>query len=156
MIWELFSGIEKGWEFSGDEDVAFLAGKTTRASDLTVFLISILSQRFGRRKPGLIVVSILADGVNSKVGARPFIRRHTSDLKGIEWKVDKDSQTDLHRHLSHLVGLFPSYSIASYPEGGALPGITKDSLFRAARRSLIGRGDGKGPDADAGEPSYQP
>lgn len=70
-----------------------------------------------------------------------------------EWKVDKDSRTDLHRHLSHLVGLYPSYSIASYPEDGAtaVMGITRKALLDAAEKSLRARGDGKGPDADAGE-----
>jgi len=67
-----------------------------------------------------------------------------------EWKIDKDSPTDTHRHLSHLVGLYPSYSIASYPEGGAVRGLTRDSLLGAAKMSLIGRGDGRGPDANAG------
>lgn len=74
-------------------------------------------------------------------------------MRSAEWKVDKDSPTDLHRHLSHLVGLYPSYSIASYPEGGAtaVMGLTRKALLDAAEESLRGRGDGKGPDADAGE-----
>ncbi|KIO18128.1 glycoside hydrolase family 95 protein, partial [Tulasnella calospora MUT 4182] len=67
-----------------------------------------------------------------------------------EWKVEKDKQTDLHRHLSHLVGLYPSYSIASYPEGGSVVGLSKSELLKAAATSLKHRGDGRGPDADAG------
>lgn len=68
-----------------------------------------------------------------------------------EWKVDKDSPTDTHRHLSHLLGLYPSYSIASYPEGGEVMGLSREALLDAAKVSLVGRGDGKGPDADAGK-----
>lgn len=67
-----------------------------------------------------------------------------------EWKVEKDKPTDLHRHLSHLVGLYPSYSIASYPEGGAVLDLTKSELLKAAATTLKHRGDGRGPDADAG------
>lgn len=49
-----------------------------------------------------------------------------------EWMHDWDSQTDNHRHVSHLYGLYPSAQISAYrtPE-----------LFAAARKSLIARGD---------------
>ena len=49
-----------------------------------------------------------------------------------EWMHDWDSQTDKHRHVSHLYGLFPSNQISPYrtPE-----------LFSAAKTSLIARGD---------------
>ncbi|KAG9003838.1 hypothetical protein FRB94_008480 [Tulasnella sp. JGI-2019a] len=116
LIWELFNGIEKGWEYSSDNDVAFLAEVRSKNARLDR---GLHIGRWGQLQ---------------------------------EWKVDKDSQTDLHRHLSHLVGLYPSYSIASYPEGGAtaLIGLTREALLDAARESLIARGDGKGPDADAG------
>lgn len=67
-----------------------------------------------------------------------------------EWKVEKDRPNDLHRHLSHLVGLYPSYSIASYPEGGEVMGLTRKALLEATRTTLRHRGDGRGPDADAG------
>lgn len=32
MIWEVFNGIEKGFELSGDDDVAFLSGKKDSAT----------------------------------------------------------------------------------------------------------------------------
>ncbi len=49
-----------------------------------------------------------------------------------EWLFDWDSPQDVHRHVSHLYGLFPSNQISPYrtPE-----------LFDAARTSLIYRGD---------------
>ncbi|KAG8951193.1 hypothetical protein FRC04_006675 [Tulasnella sp. 424] len=114
MIWEVFNGIEKGFELSGDDDVAFL---------------SEVRAKKARLDRGLHIGS-------------------WGQL--MEWKVEKDKPTDLHRHLSHLVGLYPSYSIASYPEGGAVLDLTKSELFKAAATSLKHRGDGKGPDADAG------
>lgn len=49
-----------------------------------------------------------------------------------EWMFDWDNPDDVHRHVSHLYGLFPSNQISPYrtPE-----------LFDAARTSLIHRGD---------------
>ena len=49
-----------------------------------------------------------------------------------EWMFDWDDPEDVHRHVSHLYGLFPSNQISPYrtPE-----------LFDAARTSLIYRGD---------------
>nr|WP_321372947.1 glycoside hydrolase family 95 protein [uncultured Bacteroides sp.] len=49
-----------------------------------------------------------------------------------EWMNDWDDPQDIHRHVSHLYGLFPSNQISPYrtPE-----------LFEAARTSLIHRGD---------------
>ena len=49
-----------------------------------------------------------------------------------EWMFDWDDPKDVHRHISHLYGLFPSNQISPYrtPE-----------LFDAARTSLIHRGD---------------
>ncbi|KAI1792253.1 Six-hairpin glycosidase-like protein [Ganoderma leucocontextum] len=45
-----------------------------------------------------------------------------------EWKVDMDSPDDTHRHLSHLIGLYPGYAITS----------------------LVHRRNGTAPDADSG------
>ena len=49
-----------------------------------------------------------------------------------EWMMDWDDPKDVHRHVSHLYGLFPGNQISPYrtPE-----------LFDAARTSLIHRGD---------------
>lgn len=49
-----------------------------------------------------------------------------------EWLEDKDDPRNQHRHVSHLWGLFPGQEITpDQPE-----------LFRAARQSLVFRGDG--------------
>jgi alpha-L-fucosidase 2 len=50
-----------------------------------------------------------------------------------EWLEDRDDPDDQHRHVSHLWGLFPGSEIT--PKG-------TPELFKAARQSLIFRGDG--------------
>lgn len=49
-----------------------------------------------------------------------------------EWMFDWDDPKDVHRHVSHLYGLFPSNQISPY---------RTPLLFDAARTSLIHRGD---------------
>ncbi|KAK2467924.1 hypothetical protein APHAL10511_000219 [Amanita phalloides] len=71
-----------------------------------------------------------------------------------EWKVDRDSPSDTHRHLSHLVGLYPGYAITSYDptrqqNSQGWP-YTKEEILEAATVSLLHRGNGTGPDGDAG------
>jgi alpha-L-fucosidase 2 len=70
-----------------------------------------------------------------------------------EWKVDLDSPTDTHRHLSHLIGLFPGYAVANYDatKQSAPKTFTRAEVLAAAEVSLIHRGNGTGPDADSGE-----
>jgi len=66
-----------------------------------------------------------------------------------EWKVDRDSPTDTHRHLSHFVGLYPGYAITNY--NSSIQGTyTKQQVIDATTTSLIHRGNGTGPDADSG------
>ena len=50
-----------------------------------------------------------------------------------EWLEDKDDPHNEHRHISHLWGLFP---------GSEITPLGTPELFRAARQSLIYRGDG--------------
>lgn len=71
-----------------------------------------------------------------------------------------DSPTDTHRHLSHLIGLYPGYAISSYdPTLQSVPvldslksreNFTREDVLHAAQISLIHRGNGTGPDADSG------
>lgn len=49
-----------------------------------------------------------------------------------EWLEDVDNPVSQHRHVSHLYGLFPGNQISPY---------THPELFRAARNSLVYRGD---------------
>ena len=69
-----------------------------------------------------------------------------------EWKVDMDSPSDTHRHLSHLVGLYPGYAITGYDPAAqqTAKNYTHDEVIAAATTSLIHRGNGTGPDADSG------
>ncbi|KAH7105024.1 glycoside hydrolase family 95 protein [Auriculariales sp. MPI-PUGE-AT-0066] len=55
-----------------------------------------------------------------------------------EWKLDLDSPTDMHRHISHLIGLAPGYAIASY--NGTSP--SRQEVLAAAATSLVHRGPG--------------
>jgi len=50
-----------------------------------------------------------------------------------EWMQDVDNPKDQHRHVSHLIGLYPGKQISPY---------STPELFDAARTSLIYRGDG--------------
>ncbi|CAE6463560.1 unnamed protein product [Rhizoctonia solani] len=71
-----------------------------------------------------------------------------------EWKVEFDSPTNLHRHLSHLVGLYPGYVVSNFKpatEGNqGIPDLTREQVLKAAEVSLISRGNGTGPDGDSG------
>ncbi|KAK7052333.1 glycoside hydrolase family 95 protein [Favolaschia claudopus] len=76
-----------------------------------------------------------------------------------EWKVDQDAPNDTHRHLSHLIGLYPGYAIANYEANlqgdltlvnGSRATYTKAQVIDATTVSLIHRGNGTGPDADSG------
>lgn len=66
-----------------------------------------------------------------------------------EWKLPDsfgyDIPNDTHRHLSELVGWYPGYSLSSF-----LSGYTNKTIASAIRQKLISRGNGNGPDANAG------
>ncbi|KAJ4422626.1 hypothetical protein N0V82_002745 [Gnomoniopsis sp. IMI 355080] len=65
-----------------------------------------------------------------------------------EWKVPDSYLYNIypqHRHLSHLVGWFPGYSISSFAGG-----YENSSLQNAVRASLIERGNGTNADGDGG------
>ncbi|KAI0141591.1 Six-hairpin glycosidase-like protein [Xylariaceae sp. FL1272] len=74
---------------------------------------------------------------------------HFADWGGIkEWKLPDSYGFDVqstHRHLSHLVGWYPGYSVSSYAEGYA-----NETLQSAIETTLIARGLGDGADANAG------
>lgn len=65
-----------------------------------------------------------------------------------EWKVADSHLTDTvpqHRHLSHLSGWFPGYSVSSF-----LGGYTDSKIQGGVKNTLIERGNGTSLDADAG------
>lgn len=61
-----------------------------------------------------------------------------------------DSPTDTHRHLSHLIGLYPGYALSSYSESSPSSNYTRKEVLDAVKVSLVHRGNGTGPDADSG------
>lgn len=65
-----------------------------------------------------------------------------------------DSPSDTHRHLSHLIGLYPGYGITRYNASvqtqGTTESYTYEEVIAAAQTSLIHRGNGTASDADAG------
>ncbi|KAI1361047.1 Six-hairpin glycosidase-like protein [Xylaria arbuscula] len=65
-----------------------------------------------------------------------------------EWKLPDsygyDNKTT-HRHLSHLVGWYPGYSMSSYAGG-----YSNATIQDAVKQTLIARGLGNGEDANAG------
>ena len=61
-----------------------------------------------------------------------------------------DRPEDTHRHLSHLVGLYPGYTIANYDASLQGNNHSVEDILSAAKTSLLHRGNGTGPDADAG------
>lgn len=74
---------------------------------------------------------------------------HISNWGGIkEWKLPDSYGQDgpnTHRHLSHLVGWYPGYSVASF-DGG----YTNKTIQDAVEKTLKTRGPGNADDADAG------
>jgi len=60
-----------------------------------------------------------------------------------EWKIELDDPNEQHRHLSNLYGFYPGYAISSVYR-------KNDTIMNAVETTLIHRGLGKGPDADAG------
>ncbi|KAF2102963.1 hypothetical protein NA57DRAFT_52502 [Rhizodiscina lignyota] len=66
-----------------------------------------------------------------------------------EWKLPDsfgyDFENDTHRHLSHLIGWHPGFAISALEDG-----YTNATIQSAVATSLYSRGNGTGPDADAG------
>lgn len=66
-----------------------------------------------------------------------------------EWKLSDFDEyefiNDTHRHLSELNGWYPGYSISSF-----MNGYSNATIQNAIKQKLYSRGEGKGPDANAG------
>ncbi|KAL4881732.1 alpha-fucosidase A [Aspergillus karnatakaensis] len=75
---------------------------------------------------------------------------HLTTWNGLkEWKLPDSYNYDnksTHRHLSHLVGWYPGYSISSFANGY----FQNSTLQSAVRETLLSRGMGNAPDANAG------
>ncbi|KAI0805624.1 Six-hairpin glycosidase-like protein [Xylaria sp. FL0064] len=88
------------------------------------------------------------DGVASSL-AKLDTGIHFTSWGGIkEWKLPDSygyNNKTTHRHLSHLVGWYPGYSMSSYAGG-----YSDTSIQSAVKETLISRGLGNGDDANAG------
>ncbi|TGJ76148.1 hypothetical protein E0Z10_g10919 [Xylaria hypoxylon] len=88
------------------------------------------------------------DGVTSSL-ARLDTGIHFTTWGGIkEWKLPDSYGYDnksTHRHLSHLIGWYPGYSMSSYAGG-----YNNATIQDAVRETLVSRGLGNGEDANAG------
>lgn len=112
--------------------------------------------------PRWIKVFVSDHGASFKVNINNILSIPVAnpDVLPAEWKVEKDRRTDTHRHLSHLIGLYPGYALTSYDAslqgglelhyGGPYVNYTKEEVLRAAEVSLVHRSVGTGWDADAG------
>ncbi|KEP45114.1 glycoside hydrolase family 95 protein [Rhizoctonia solani 123E] len=120
ILWQLFEYVEKGFEASGDTDTAFLEEIEAQAKKI----------KFDK-------------GI--KIGSFGQLQ---------EWKVEFDSPTNLHRHISHLLGVYPGYMVSNFKparnKAQGVPNLTREQVLKAAEVSLISRGNGTGPDGDAG------
>ncbi|CAE6417027.1 unnamed protein product [Rhizoctonia solani] len=57
-----------------------------------------------------------------------------------EWKLDFDRETDTHRHLSHLIGLYPGYTLANFKVTDG-QNLTREQVLKASEISLRARDD---------------
>lgn len=157
LIWQLFNTIEKGFEAAGDTDTAFLQGTITVPFVVYLCLTPLAEviEKRSQMDKGIRIGSwdqlqggsvILIHLIGIRVNIHP------------EWKMDMDQPTDMHRHLSHLIGLYPGYALSSYDASlqgglvvnGAHLNYTKKQVLDAAEVSLIHRGNGTAPDGNAG------
>ncbi|KAF2658260.1 glycoside hydrolase family 95 protein [Lophiostoma macrostomum CBS 122681] len=82
---------------------------------------------------------------------------HITSWGGVkEWKLPEpedskiyDFSNDTHRHLSHLWGWYPGRTLVS-PSASFLGGYSNQTIQNAVAKSLYSRGNGTGPDANAG------
>ncbi|RYC65718.1 hypothetical protein CHU98_g523 [Xylaria longipes] len=91
---------------------------------------------------------IFLDGVTSSL-ARLDTGIHFTSWGGIkEWKLPDSygyDEKSTHRHLSHLIGWYPGYSMSSYAGG-----YQNATIQDAVKETLIARGLGNAEDANAG------
>ncbi|KAF8749877.1 Glycosyl hydrolase family 65, N-terminal domain [Rhizoctonia solani] len=121
LVWQLFEAVEKGFGASGDRDTEFCTTTEIETKKLK-----------------------LDKGI--RIGSWASFKA--------KWKPEFDRPNDLHRHLSHLIGLYPGYVLTNFkaPTGQTqgIPKLTREQVLKASEISLRSRGDGTGPDGDAG------
>ncbi|KAG8789221.1 hypothetical protein FRC12_013755 [Ceratobasidium sp. 428] len=121
LVWQLFEAVEKGFGASGDTNRTFLEEVQAKKSRLDK---------------------------GPKIGSFGQLQ---APVYSTEWKVEFDKPTNTHRHLSHLVGLYPGYVNSNFkPSSGQNQTLTREQVLNAAEISLASRGNGTGSDGDAG------
>ncbi|PSR97775.1 Six-hairpin glycosidase-like protein [Coniella lustricola] len=112
------------------------------AAETDADFLSSVTAALGQLDRGIHVAANTTDDGDGSTG---------DDTNGVlkEWKVPSTYLYDTypqHRHLSHLVGWFPGYSVSSFAGGYA----TNATIQAAVRASLVQRGDGTSTDGDGG------
>jgi alpha-L-fucosidase 2 len=54
-----------------------------------------------------------------------------------EWKIEADNKTDVHRHISHLWGMYPGSTLASWNESTP----SREDIYDAVATSIEHRGN---------------
>lgn len=77
-----------------------------------------------------------------------------SSCPSLEWKIEFNNPVNIHRHLSHLVGLYPGYLLADFKpptsNSQGVPWLTRQQVLNASQVLLTSRGNGTGQDGDTG------
>ncbi|QRW13118.1 glycoside hydrolase family 95 protein [Ceratobasidium sp. AG-Ba] len=167
--WPLLKGIASFWLDHLVEDMFFKDGTLVTApcnspeQAITTLGCShsqqLIWQLFEAVEKGFSVsgdpdVNFLAGKSSTTLSSTKFTFKASFQAKNLEWKVEFDNPTNRHRHLSHLIGLYPGYVLTNFksPTGQnqGLPMLTREQVLKAAEVSLVFRGNGTGPDGDSG------
>ena len=150
IIWQVFSAIEKGASAAGETDSDFLTSENPQTFIRRTTLNECVLRRNQQNE------SSNGQGYSYRVlGSASGCVYHLDYIDEClihfpEWKIDMDSPNDTHRHLSHLVGLYPGYAVSNFNSSLQVSNLTYAEVIDAATISLIHRRNGTGPDADAG------
>lgn len=147
--------------FRQQETRILLSCRVNPFISLVLDYFSSVEQKYCRSALKWTRAFVLAHGDSCKVSIPdvPCVLRTAAEaIFHLEWKVEKDQKNDTHRHLSHLIGLYPGYALTNYDasiQGGLVSNgtqlnYTRSQVLDAAEISLIHRGDGTAADGDAG------
>jgi alpha-L-fucosidase 2 len=145
FITNVFNYVLIGAEDAGETDYAFLEDMKEKQSKLDR---GAHIGRWVRRRllPAVVSLVQLTDSLSLPV---PLL--HSLPLQGQlqEYKLDLDVRNDTHRHISHLIGMYPTSSLATWNETS----LARDEIYEAVGTSLYARGNGS---ADSNTGSFPP
>ncbi|WP_379141344.1 glycoside hydrolase N-terminal domain-containing protein [Paenibacillus sp. sgz500992] len=121
---------------SASPELKFLTGKGRSAvSDGATMDLSLIGELFDNCILSSELLELDEDFAQSLLEAKARMLPYQIGAQGQlqEWSADFETDDIHHRHVSHLVGIYP---------GRQITGQTSPDLFQAARRSLEIRGDG--------------